>query len=63
MSERKNFARLKNVVDIPYLLELQTDSYKNFVQMGIPKTKRKLQGSLSLDLARDNPMSGRGCAV
>ena len=44
MPNRKNFARLKEVVDIPYLLELQTDSYKHFVQMGVPKTKRKSEG-------------------
>ena len=44
MASRKNFARLKEIVDIPYLLELQTDSYKHFVQMDVPKTKRKSEG-------------------
>ena len=44
MPNRKNFAKLKEVVDIPYLLELQTDSYKRFVQMDVPKTKRKPEG-------------------
>ncbi|MDP2921551.1 MAG: DNA-directed RNA polymerase subunit beta [Candidatus Omnitrophota bacterium] len=44
MPNRKNFARLKEVVDIPYLLELQTDSFKHFVQMDTPKTKRKTEG-------------------
>jgi len=44
MPNRKNFAKLKEVVDIPYLLELQTDSYKNFIQMDTPKTKRKSEG-------------------
>jgi len=44
MTNRKNFAKLKEVVDIPYLLELQTDSYKHFVQMDVPKTKRKPEG-------------------
>jgi len=44
MANRKNFARLKEVVDIPYLLELQTDSFRNFVQTDTPKTKRKSEG-------------------
>jgi len=44
MPNRKNFARLKEIVDIPYLLELQTASYKQFVQMDVPKTKRKSEG-------------------
>ncbi|MDO8603090.1 MAG: DNA-directed RNA polymerase subunit beta [Candidatus Omnitrophota bacterium] len=44
MGSRKNFARLKEVVDIPYLLELQTESYKQFIQEGVPKTKRKAEG-------------------
>ncbi|MDP2911215.1 MAG: DNA-directed RNA polymerase subunit beta, partial [Candidatus Omnitrophota bacterium] len=44
MQTRKNFARLKEIVDIPYLLELQTESYKQFIQMDAPKTKRKTEG-------------------
>jgi len=44
MPNRKNFARLKEIVDIPYLLELQTDSYKQFIQTGVAKAKRKPEG-------------------
>jgi DNA-directed RNA polymerase subunit beta len=44
MGSRKNFARLKEVVDIPYLLEIQTESYRQFIQAGVPKTKRKSEG-------------------
>ena len=44
MGSRKNFARLKEVVDIPYLLELQTESYRQFIQADVPKTKRKSEG-------------------
>ena len=44
MSKCKNFARLKEIVDIPYLLELQRGSYANFLQMDKPKTKRKREG-------------------
>ncbi|MFH1783218.1 MAG: DNA-directed RNA polymerase subunit beta [Candidatus Omnitrophota bacterium] len=44
MAKRKNFARLKEVVRIPYLLEIQRDSYADFLQMDKPKTKRKPEG-------------------
>ena len=44
MGSRKNFARLKEIVDIPYLLEIQTESYKQFIQADVPKTKRKSEG-------------------
>ena len=44
MPNRKNFAKLKEVVDIPYLLEIQRESYEDFLQMDTPKTKRKPEG-------------------
>ncbi|MFH1479096.1 MAG: DNA-directed RNA polymerase subunit beta [Candidatus Omnitrophota bacterium] len=44
MTKRKNFARLKEVIKIPYLLEIQTKSFVDFLQMDKPKTKRKRQG-------------------
>jgi DNA-directed RNA polymerase subunit beta len=40
----KNFAKLKEVVAIPYLLEVQTKSYEDFLQDDVPKTKRKREG-------------------
>ncbi len=44
MPKRKNFARLKETISIPYLLEVQTESFSDFLQMDSPKTKRKPQG-------------------
>ncbi|MBU1913547.1 MAG: DNA-directed RNA polymerase subunit beta [Candidatus Omnitrophica bacterium] len=44
MPNRKNFARLKEIVDIPYLLEIQTESYRQFIQADVSKTKRKSEG-------------------
>src|SRR3990167_1276512 len=44
MPNRKNFAKLKELVDIPYLLEIQRESYEDFLQMDTPKTKRKPEG-------------------
>ena len=31
---RKNFGKLPQVMDIPYLLAIQVDSYKKFLQAG-----------------------------
>jgi len=44
MAKRKNYARIKDVYDIPNLLEVQTRSYSDFLQMNAPKTKRKNRG-------------------
>ncbi|MBU0759105.1 MAG: DNA-directed RNA polymerase subunit beta [Candidatus Omnitrophica bacterium] len=44
MPNRKTFAKLKEGVKIPYLLEIQSESYKDFLQMDTPKTKRKNEG-------------------
>lgn len=44
MPNRKNFSKLKEPVDIPYLLEIQRESYEDFLQMDVPKTKRKPEG-------------------
>ncbi|MCX5715406.1 MAG: DNA-directed RNA polymerase subunit beta, partial [Candidatus Omnitrophica bacterium] len=41
MIKRKNFARLKEVFELPPLLDIQTLSYKDFLQMDVPKTKRE----------------------
>ena len=44
MVKRISFARTKDVYDMPDLLEVQTGSYREFLQMNTPKTKRKNQG-------------------
>ncbi|MDP6686022.1 MAG: hypothetical protein QGI05_03620, partial [Candidatus Omnitrophota bacterium] len=45
MPKYKNFAKLKEVMAMPYLLEVQRASYVDFLQMDKPKTKRdKTQG-------------------
>ena len=41
---RKNFGKLPNVMDLPYLLAIQIDSYKNFTQIGIASDARKETG-------------------
>ncbi|MEG2457154.1 MAG: hypothetical protein RSB08_04970, partial [Clostridia bacterium] len=34
-TERMTFSTIKDVLEIPYLIEVQKDSYKNFLENGI----------------------------
>ncbi len=34
-TERKTFSKITEVVDVPYLIEIQKDSYKNFIEEGL----------------------------
>ena len=44
MAERQNFGKLSDVIELPDLIEIQSASYKDFLQMGVAPTKRKLVG-------------------
>ena len=44
MAERTNFGKLKAVVEPPDLIEVQTKSYRDFLQMDVTPTKRAEQG-------------------
>ncbi|MBR2872880.1 MAG: DNA-directed RNA polymerase subunit beta [Lentisphaeria bacterium] len=44
MSDRRNFGKLRDVLDIPDLIGLQVDSYENFLQRDVPPEQRKKQG-------------------
>lgn len=41
---RKNFGKLPSAMDIPYLLSIQIDSYRQFTQAGTPVEQRLEQG-------------------
>jgi len=41
---RKDFGKLPRVMDVPYLLAIQLDSYSGFLQEGLDPAKRKDQG-------------------
>ncbi|WP_172795664.1 DNA-directed RNA polymerase subunit beta [Wohlfahrtiimonas chitiniclastica] len=41
---RKDFGKQSSVLDVPYLLSIQLDSYENFLQQGENRKKRKNQG-------------------
>lgn len=42
--ERINFSKIKKILEIPDLIEVQKQSYADFLQQDIPENKRKLQG-------------------
>ncbi|MBP1583795.1 MAG: hypothetical protein J6866_07555, partial [Victivallales bacterium] len=44
VKERINFGQLKDGIDIPDLIEIQTKSYDEFLQLDVPPEKRKRQG-------------------
>jgi DNA-directed RNA polymerase subunit beta len=48
MAERTNFGKLKKVLDLPDLIETQTKSYIDFLQMDVDPTKRKNVGLQSV---------------
>ncbi len=41
---RKSFAKRANVLDVPFLLATQLESYTHFLQVDIPPAQRKVQG-------------------
>ena len=41
---RKNFGRLTEVVELPDLIEIQVDAYREFLQQDVPPGKRKNTG-------------------
>src|ERR1035438_10604903 len=43
-SERINFGKLREVLQPPNLIEIQINSYLDFLQKGVPEKQRKPQG-------------------
>jgi len=44
MIKRKNFGKLKEVYELPHLLEVQLEAYHGFLQLGVSLQERKSQG-------------------
>jgi DNA-directed RNA polymerase subunit beta len=44
MASRTNFGKLKDIIDPPDLIEMQKNSYRDFLQMDVPPNKRKKTG-------------------
>ncbi len=41
---RKNFGRRASILEVPYLLATQIESYRDFLQEGVPEAQRKNKG-------------------
>ena len=41
---RKDFGKLPQVMELPYLLAIQLDSFRNFTQLGISAEQRQETG-------------------
>jgi len=41
MDKRYNFGKIPEICEMPHLVELQTKSFDDFLQLGVPKSKRK----------------------
>ncbi len=44
MQKRYNFGKIPEVCEMPHLVEIQTKSFDEFLQLGVPKTRRKNTG-------------------
>ena len=44
MIKRKSYAKIEECYQLPNLLDLQLDSYRQFLQTDVPKSKRKNVG-------------------
>lgn len=44
MANRVNYGKLTDIIEAPDLIEIQTNSYKDFLQLDVPATKRKRVG-------------------
>jgi len=50
MEKRRSYAKIKEVYEMPNLVEMQLDSYEEFLQLNTPKNKREDKGIESLFL-------------
>lgn len=41
MRKRKNFGKIPEICEMPHLAEIQTKSYEEFLQLGVPKSRRE----------------------
>ena len=46
--DRKSYGRIEAAIEMPNLLDIQLDSYNEFLQKDIPSSERKQQGLLAV---------------
>ncbi len=44
MDKRYNFGKIPEICEMPHLVEIQTKSFDDFLQIGVPKSRRKNSG-------------------
>ena len=44
MAKRIDFGKIRQICDMPHLTDIQTKSYEEFLQLGVPKSRRKNAG-------------------
>ncbi|MDD5137183.1 MAG: hypothetical protein PHN63_07570, partial [Candidatus Omnitrophica bacterium] len=44
MTKRKSYAKLEECYKMPNMLDIQLDSYRDFLQLDVSKAKRKKEG-------------------
>ncbi|HXV18855.1 MAG TPA: DNA-directed RNA polymerase subunit beta, partial [Candidatus Omnitrophota bacterium] len=44
MEKRYNFGKIPEICDMPHLVEIQTQSFDEFLQLGVPRSRRKNVG-------------------
>ena len=44
MAERIGYGKLSDVIELPDLIEIQSNSYRDFLQMHVPQSKRQMLG-------------------
>ena len=40
-NKRYNFGKIPEICDMPHLVEIQTKSFEDFLQLGVPKSRRR----------------------
>ena len=53
MSERKYFGKIREVIEPPNLIEIQLNSYSEFLQTEIPVSKRKETGGNKIAVIKE----------
>ena len=62
MAERKNFGKLTDALEAPDLIEIQLNSYKEFLQLDVAPSKRKKMG-LQAVLSEAFPIESYDCLL
>ena len=57
----RNFGRFGDAVEVPPLTDVQTESYKKFLQLEVPQDERAAHGGVPVDRDRDADAGAAQC--